>query len=570
MLNVEDSLTRKYPSFAQRGPMIRKPTLGLLRKLAYENEINRFLERNRGCRGVDFIDCIFDYFNFSYSVGNRDRRNIPSHGRVVIIANHPIGSLDGLALIHMVSEVRRDVKIVANDMLMAFAPLRDLLLPLDNMTRRAYRESYTAILRALENDEAVIVFPAGEVSRVGPTGVRDGAWQAGFLHFARKARAPILPVHIFAKNSLLFYGASAIFKPLATALLVREMFNKQSAEIKFRVGELIPCQSLEAKTLADKALVRRLKKQVYKIGKGRKTIFVVEKTIAHPEDRAELKQELSTATLLGNTRDQHGIYLCDYAQHPCVLRELGRLREQAFRRVGEGTGSRRDLDDYDHSYRHLVLWDENKLAIAGAYRIGLVRDIVEDPSLAGLYSSELFHYQPEAMSYLQSAVELGRSFVNPAYWGRASLDYLWQGLGAYLRQHPELRYVLGPVSMSADYPKPLQDLLVHYFERYYSQPPLLAAARQPYVSEPAIRLIHNGIFAELDREQAFNYVQSTFADAGYKVPALFKHYAAVYEEGGYRLLAFSVDSAFGHCVDGLFIGDLWKMKAKKRQRYLLG
>lgn len=573
MIDIEASLTDKFPGFARSTPLLRKPALSLLRGLARERTINAFLELHRDSRGIDFIERIFDYFNFSYNVSNRERHNIPAQGRVVIIANHPIGSLDGLALIHLVSEVRRDVKIIANDMLMAFEPLHELLLPLNTMagsgqrTLSAHRQSYKAILQALESDQAVIVFPAGEVSRARPTGVRDGAWQAGFLHFARKTGAPVLPVFISAKNSLLFYSASAIYKPLATALLAREMFNKRSAEIKFRVGEPIPCQALNNKKLADKALIKRLKKHLYKIGRGRQAIFVTEKTIAHPEDRSTLKKELKSAELIGATRDHHQIYLCNYREHPTVLREVGRLREQTFRRVGEGTGSRRDMDRFDHYYRHLVLWDDDKLAIAGAYRLGEANRIIAQQGLEGLYTAELFHYRPAARRYLDQAVELGRSFVHPDYWGKASLDYLWQGLGAYLAHHPQVRYVLGPVSMSADYPKTLRDLLVFYYQRYYYSPPVLAGARHPHFIEPEDFQRMNAEFADLDRERGFEQLQAQFTALGYKLPVLFKQYAALYEAGGYQLLAFSVDSDFGNCVDGLFMGDLHKMKASKKLRY---
>ena len=208
-------------------------------------------------------------------------------------------------------------------------PLYELLLPLDNMTRGAYKQSYKNILQALNNDKAIIIFPAGEVSRASPKGIRDGKWQAGFLHFARKTKAPILPIFVSAKNSLLFYSASMIFKPLATALLAHEMFNKHSAEIKFRIGEVIPHHALETDKLADKALIKRLKKHLYKIGKNRSVkdqrpaIFITEKTIAHPEDRAALIKEFKTAESIGKTRDNHGIYLCDYNHHPTVLREIG-------------------------------------------------------------------------------------------------------------------------------------------------------------------------------------------------------------------------------------------------------
>lgn len=568
MLNIEQSVVNKYPGFATQAPLIRKSTLSLLRKLTREHEINRFLRDNQGNRGIDFIDRIFDYFNFSYSVSQRERSNIPSQGRVVIVANHPIGSLDGLALIRLVSEVRRDVKIVANDMLMAFEPLQDLLLPLDNMTRSAYRQSYKNILQALNNDEAVIVFPAGEVSRASPRGIRDGQWQAGFLHFARKTHAPLLPIFVSAKNSLLFYSASFIFKPFATALLAHEMFNKRSAVIKFRVGEMIPAHALKSDQLADKPLIKRLKKHLYKIGKGKQAIFVTEKTIAHPEDRSNLKKELKTAQVIGATRDNHKIYLCDYSTHPTVLREIGRLREQTFRLVGEGTGSRRDVDKFDHYYRHLVLWDEDKLAIAGAYRLGDCAQILHDRGVEGLYTADLFRYRPAATGYLQNAIELGRSFVSPEYWGKASLDYLWQGLGAYLQHNPQVRYVLGPVSMSASYPKPLRDLLVYYYQRYYKTPTIMAEGCHPHFIEQDAYNELKAQFATLNCEDGFDYLQQQFVAHGHKLPVLFKQYAALYEEGGYHLLAFSVDSDFGNCVDGLFMGDLTLMKANKRQRYL--
>lgn len=568
MLNIEQSVANKFPGFAERSPLIRKSTLSLLRKLTREQEINNFLREHQGQRGIDFIDRIFEYFNFSYSVSQRERNNIPAQGKVVIIANHPIGSLDGLALLRLVSEVRKDVKIVANDMLMAFEPLQDLFLPLDNMTRAAYKQSYKNIVQALGDEQAVIIFPAGEVSRASAAGIRDGKWQAGFLHFARKTRAPILPIFVSAKNSLLFYSASMLFKPLATALLAHEMFNKRSAEIKFRVGEMIPAHALDSNQLTDKALAKRLKKHLYKIGKGKNAIFVTEKTIAHPEDRAALKKEFNSAQLVGATRDNHKIFLCDYGQHPCVLREIGRLREQTFRLVGEGTGSRRDLDKYDHHYRHLVLWDEEKLCIAGAYRLGDARRIVKQKGIKGLYTAELFDYQPGVQDYLQQGLELGRSFVHPDYWGKASLDYLWQGLGAYLQHHPEIRYVFGPVSMSAHYPKALRDMLVFYYERFYRHPDDLADGKHPHQidEDRLIELQHQ--FAQLNREQGFELLQQEFQAQGCKVPVLYKQYAALYEEGGYQLLAFSVDSEFGNCVDGLFIADLQLMKANKRARYL--
>ncbi|HEY8939100.1 MAG TPA: GNAT family N-acetyltransferase, partial [Cellvibrio sp.] len=185
-----------------------------------------------------------------------------------------------------------------------------------------------------------------------------------------------------------------------------------------------------------------------------------------------------------------------------------------------------------------------------------------------LYTADLFDFQAAIKPYLEQGLELGRSFVHPDYWGKASLDYLWQGLGAYIQHHPEIRYVFGPVSMSAHYPKALRDLLVFYYERYYKDSESLAEGKHVHEIDEDVLIDLQHKFSKLDRDQGFEILQSEFAAADQKIPVLFKQYAALYEQGGYELLAFSVDSEFGNCVDGLFMGDLTRMKAAKRARYL--
>lgn len=570
MIDIESAVTNKFPSFATKPNAIRKPTISLLKKLVHEDEINQFLYENRDAWGLEFIDRIFDYFDFSYSVSAKDRANIPALGRVIIIANHPIGSLDGLALLRLISEVRSDVKIVANDMLSHFEALRDLIIPLDNMTGGSARRSYKRVLNSLENEEAIIIFPAGEVSRAHPTGVKDSRWLPGFLNFSRRAKAPVLPIHIHAKNSLLFYSASMVFKPLGTALLAREMFNKQSRTIKFSVGECIKHQALESDKVHDRALVQRLKKHLYKVGKQKKRrpVFETEKTIAHPEDRKLLLAELRSCQCLGETRDGNRIYLVDYTKDSKVIREIGRLREVAFRKVGEGTGRKRDLDEFDQYYRHLVLWDKENLTIAGAYRLGEGASIIRHKGVEGFYTRTLYEFTPEFEQYLQQGVELGRSFVNPDYWGKACLDYLWQGIGSYLAHNPEVRYLIGPVSMSANYPKALMDILAYYYRRYHPSPELLAKPYHPYELEPSLIAALDEEFAELDSTAAFDHMQQRFAALGHKLPVLFKQYTALFEKGGFTSIVFSVDPDFGDCLDGLCMADMHMLKANKRKRYI--
>ena len=133
MIQVEQLIASKSPQFFDKSPLITRPTLSVLKRLFHESEVNHFLEKNDDCVGFEFIDRVLDHFNFGYQVSQVDRRNIPASGRMMIIANHPLGALDGLALLRLVGEIRPDVKIVGNDLLMGFDGLKSLVLPVDNM-----------------------------------------------------------------------------------------------------------------------------------------------------------------------------------------------------------------------------------------------------------------------------------------------------------------------------------------------------------------------------------------------------------------------------------------------------
>jgi putative hemolysin len=569
MINVEAAVMAKFPQLVATPALFRKPAMDWLRHIVHETEINSFLANNLDVSGFTWIDRVFEYLNFSYAISARDRANIPASGKVVIFANHPIGSLDGLALLRLISEVRSDVKIIANDLLHSFEPIQRLLIPVDNLTGGGTLRSYRRVLEALDAEQAVIVFPAGEVSRASPFGVRDGIWQPGFVHFARKSGAPLLPVLIKARNSLLFYSASILFKPISTMLLSNEMFKHQSNVINFHVGEPIPAKRLYSDEVPVRNVVKRLRKYLYKLERPQPVgAFQTERTVAHPEDRQLLQQELKQGTVLGTTRDNNVIILFDWFPDSAVIRELGRLREVTFRQVGEGSGKRRDLDRFDQHYRHLVLWDKEALEIAGAYRIGEGAALLQRFGETGFYTHTLYRYQPEFMPYLQHGIELGRSFVNPKYWGKASLDYLWQGLGAYLAQHPEVRYLFGPVSISATFPKPLVEELAYVFMTYYGTAQPIVTPLQEFALPALSQLRFHEKYTGHDVDSAFALLQESFQAQDLRIPMLFKQYTAQLEPGGFHTLAFSIDPDFADCIDGFCLAELSHLKAAKRKRYI--
>ncbi|BBB26637.1 GNAT family N-acyltransferase [Amphritea japonica] len=567
MINVERVINDKYPSFAEKPSAIKKTTLFLLRRLFHEQEVNNFLEENDNSEGFEFIDQVLDYFNFTYSLTNKDLMNIPSSGRVLIIANHPLGALDGLALLKMIGEIRKDVRIVANDMLASFTQLSPLLLPVDNLNRSTRKQDIANINIALQNDEAVIVFPAGEVSRAGAMGIKDSHWNQGYLHFAKKTNSPLLPIYIGGKNSSLFYTVSGINKAFASLLLPREMFNKRAMNLIFKVGEPIPYSQLEKLPLPGSEKSKLVRKHLYRLAKGRKPLFKTEKTIAHPQNRQALKKELKQSELLGETADGKRIYLFDYQADSVVMREVGRLREVSFRCVGEGTGEKLDLDRYDSHYRHLILWDEEELEIVGAYRLAEAWKMnnSEDNQL---YSSTLFNYSPAMQQFFEQGIELGRSFVQPKYWGKRSLDYLWYGIGAYLKRHPEVRYMFGPVSLSNSYPQHAKDLLVYFYSLYFPDKDALGKSLAPYRINQDVSCDLKKLFSGADYKEDFRTLKQQMDFLNCVVPTLYKQYADVCQEGGVRFLDFGVDADFNFCVDGLVLVDMDYLKQKKRARYI--
>ncbi|MBN5049769.1 lysophospholipid acyltransferase family protein [Stenotrophomonas maltophilia] len=562
MQELEQRLQQRYPDwFHGRRGQLARPLLRSVGRWSRLDRIEAFLRRNADVRGFDFVAAGLEFIEGRYHVDPAALARIPATGRLLIVANHPSGALDALALLDAVGRIRRDVRIVANDLLGAIGPLQDLLLPVRILGGKVQRTSLQAVEQALAAEQCVIVFPAGEVSRLSLLGIRDGRWQRGFVRFARGAAAPVLPVRVEARNSALFYGASTLFKPAGTALLAREMFARRGRPLRLRIGE--PMQLGQGDPGAQLLAVRRA---VYALGR---TAPVAEgcpagpEPLAAPVPPAQVAAGIAAATVLGQTADGKQILLARCAADSPLLLELGRLRELTFRQVGEGTGRSRDLDDFDLHYQHIVIWDGTAQRIAGAYRIMRGAQALARRGLAGLYSASLFRYSDDAIPRIAEGLELGRSFVVPDYWGSRSLDYLWQGIGAYLQCQPGIRYLFGAVSISAALPRDAREQLVAYYQRYYGAADGRVQSNRPfqYFAAPPC-------FGELDAAAAFDVLKANLAALGTGVPTLYRQYTDLCEPGGARFLAFGVDPDFSDSIDGLIEVDLHAIRPHKRKRYL--
>jgi putative hemolysin len=567
MIDVKEEILKKFPNLSSKSPMLKNSLFKIAQKLVHEDQVNKFLEEHNHLEGFEFVEATLDYFKFDFSFSSNEIENIPSSGRVVIVANHPLGALDALSLLKLVGKVRKDVKIVANDFLAGVDALNSLFINIDNFKSQQSKDNIAKIYESLENEEAVIIFPAGEVSRVSPTGIKDGKWQKGFLKFAKKTKSPILPILVDAKNSKTFYTVSILNKTFSTMLLSDEMFKQKDKNINIKIGKLIPFENIIPKGVDMKYLVNLYKKHLYSLKKGKKQFFETINAIAHCEDRKGIKKELKESTLLGETNDGKKIYLFEYKSDSAVMKEIGRLREISFRAVNEGANKKRDIDKYDKYYKHIVLWDEDELEIVGSYRIGVADDINEEFGFDGFYTNTLFKFNKKIEPYLENAIELGRSFVQPKYWGTRALDYLWYGIGAYLRNNPSIRYMYGPVSLSATYPQYAKELMVDFYSNYFGGKKKIVQSRLPFEYETADIALDNPFeFDEYKKD--FKILKSKLKSMDVAVPTLYKQYIELCEDGGIEFHGFNVDPDFSDCIDGFIMVDIKKIKQSKIDRYI--
>jgi len=567
-LNLIEILNSKSPQLLQKVPKIlRSLFIKFLSKFLVINQINNFLENNYIKQGIDFIESLFNELNVKFDVTQDDLNKIPSEGGVLIVSNHPLGGLDGLGLIKTVYSVRRDVKIVANDILMEIPNLREFFLPVDLYSANKSRQQLKAIEDAIISEQAVIFFPAGVVSRLSIKGIKDRKWSAGVIKFSAKHNIPILPIFIKARNSILFYLLSLIYDKIGTFMLPQELFRAKNSNFKIIVGDLLNSSNFQNSKLKPNLQAKLLRKHTYMIGKHKAGIFKSEKTISHPIDAKLLKNEFKDNILLGKTTDNKHIYLVDYQHGPNIIKEIARLREITFRKVGEGTGKNLDYDTFDLYYKHIVLWNPEELDIIGAYRLGECAEIVKVYGKRGLYNSQQFEITENFDTFLQESIEVGRSFIQPKYWKSNALDFIWQGIGAYLQQNPQIRYLWGAVSISDNYSHLAKSLIVYYYSKWYNGPNDMFYANLPFNIPKSLQEDCERVLNSDNYKDDFKKLKEALKTLGYSVPILYRRYTEMTEYGGSRFLGFNIDEKFSNSIDGLILVDLHLLRNEYRERY---
>jgi hypothetical protein len=204
------------------------------------------------------------------------------------------------------------------------------------------------------------------------------------------------------------------------------------------------------------------------------------KDLITPLPREEIYAELTTEKLLRKTnKGGNEIYIVTAHNSPAIMHELGRLREITFREAGGGTGKETDIDNYDtqeNPYKQLIVWDPDAKEILGGYRYMLCSEAPKDENgVPVMATSRVFHFSNEFIKdYLPYTLELGRSFVQPAYQSSKAgakalfaLDNLWDGLGALTVDHPEIKYFFGKITMYQHFHTEARNLIQFFFKKYF-------------------------------------------------------------------------------------------------------
>lgn len=537
--------------------------LGALRRIY--NEIREGAHDAQG-----FVDLALTHLDVELQCRASERARIPRSGAFVVVANHPFGMLEGLLVGKLLLEQRRDVLILANYMLARIPELHPLCIFVDPWARpssRAHNASaLKRALRHLRGGGLLAVFPAGEVAHrtFGDRGeLHDPPWQRSIGGLIQRAGAPVLPLHICGENSLGFQLVSMVHPTLRTALLPRELLNKRGKRVEIRVGQPIATRKLG--TMSAEAFTTYLQERS-EILQHRPMPTATPEDAAAPKT-APLASEIPAPTIadelngLDGTRcllshGQRRVFMAPAVEIPNTLLELGRLRQLAFRAVGEGTDEPRDLDRFDTLYSHLLVWDDADQAIVGAYRVGRVDKLLAAEGRSALYTHTLFDIGEGFFAQIgDGALELGRSFIQPRYQRDATgLLLLWKGIGAFIASHPQYRYLFGPCSVSHDYSPMSRHLMLRYLHREHGAPELARhiAPRVPLRRQKRV----DAALPRYDRwmtslAEVSSWVTHLEIDEK-RVPVLMRQYVAM----GGRILGFNVDPAFKSVVDCFVLVDL--------------
>ncbi|MFW6019977.1 MAG: 1-acyl-sn-glycerol-3-phosphate acyltransferase [Bacteroidales bacterium] len=256
-----DKLAKNMPGFI----------LNYLKRIIHQEEINEFLYTHRQKYGLEFIAEVINYFDLDIPVTGWE--NLPETGRYVLASNHPLGGLDGMALMHTIGKKRQDFVFPVNDLLLFVPNVKDLFFPLNKHGKNT--ENIRQFDNTFASSQLILYFPAGLVSRKKKGIIKDPPWKKTFLTKAREHNRDIIPCHIGGRNSNFFYNlanirvALGIKSNLEMLYLPNEMFKQTNHTVPITFGKPIPIEYFDRKKKKDIKWAAELREQVYALGNNK-------------------------------------------------------------------------------------------------------------------------------------------------------------------------------------------------------------------------------------------------------------------------------------------------------------
>ncbi len=506
-------------------------------------------------------------------------------GPLILAANHPFGGIEFFALVALMEKVRPgEWSFLANDLLCSIPGFEEKFIPLNPLARRPdarsrNRHGLQKAMLHLRNNGLLGLFPAGRVSYAEPRlggAVVDSNWSPHLLRLAARTGATIACLHVPGSNSRRFLRIPFSWARLRALALCRELTSPPVSKVRIRFAGLLPPDAVKA--LAKKPGGSDLLRAICYL---RADLDVVRPDTTGSDEGAmaplmelpatgDIEAELQK---LGAESDaslgRHGkfdLYWFQGKAAPTTLRALGIIREATFRAAGQGTGSACDLAEEDAYYHHLILWDGAQRQLAGAYRLGIVQEILNTSGPEGLYLGHVFHIQLKLYKLMGQAFELSRSFIVPEYQRDSqALSGLWKGLGIAAHRYQADTF-FGSVTVSNAHHPATRAILVDYLRRNHADDAALQSlvrARNPF--KPATR--YHRLVTSAYQGQPIGKLGSlidSIENGERGIPPLMRYYCGI----GGKYLSFHVEQAFQDALYCLLRVDIAKIPESYRRRFI--
>ncbi len=560
--------------FAKATKIDKLPMPGLaslLMEIMKINDVNETFAKVEHLSGIEFIDKILEILGVKVEFDEEELKNFPKDGAFLAIANHPYGGIEGLVLIKLTLMVNPNSKQLSNFILKKVPNLSDFLIavnPFENIEHGSSISGIKTALGMLKDGTPISVFPAGEVSafKLGSQNVTDRKWHPVVGKLMVKAKVPIVPVYFHGNNGLLFNLLGMIHPSLRTAKLPSELFNKQGHTLKLRIGKAIKPEETPYANNPVK-LLNYLRARTYALGAGidgDKKFFLPKNLFKIRRKPQSIMPAIATAQLRSDIDQLQEFKVCEEKNYevyispsdriPNILKEIGRLRELTFRAVGEGTNKSIDLDRYDIYYHQLFIWDKEAEMVVGAYRIGKGDDIYYSYGKKGFYLDELFKIDHKFEPVLKKSMELGRSWIRKEYQQKPlPLFMLWRGITKFLIINPQIKYLIGPVSISNNFSKFSQSLIVDYIEKNHFDHEMARHVKPRNRFKANIQKVDSELLLESKESlKDLDHLISDIEETKMKIPVLLRQYIAL----NGKIICFNIDPQFSDSLDGFLVVDV--------------